>query len=430
LNKNGNILESNKETTIEIADGSKIKHKFGDKPYSRTCDYRPDCYYNCNWEVPKNEKLKINEDTYNLIFAKSDIEQAKKYIKNMFKKNIIYNLEYIVQDVKKKIPTIENKYIYKALDEMVKNKNEIVYDKLNREGYVIYRGKYYIFQPKEITYESIPLYYRDIPITSKTKKIQILDHVKEQIYENKIVGTNLQNDIENKIKTYAKQLENTIKNNKISIDDSFEAILGLVLDRINENDTINLLKKLIGQHNKKELKNSLDEKILGYYVDNLFLDSLVTDKKKKLSSEILGFRYHNKYYCIKNNVWSMCNDNIRKKLELFDKVLSKKEKKQNVMVGLISYNKKKEVIFSIIDRKKYKTAYTLDERKSLRTEITGRVCETYNLETIHDIRSEIKMKDAEHRNKKPSLCLEIEFFMRYKNNIDDTKKWIEDEVKK
>ena len=38
-------------------------------------------------------------------------------------------------------------FIYKAIDIITNNREEIIYDKFNRKGYIIYRGDYYIFQP-------------------------------------------------------------------------------------------------------------------------------------------------------------------------------------------------------------------------------------------------------------------------------------------
>lgn len=426
LNKNGNIFADDKEIPIETSSGRKIKHNIRDKPYSRACDYMEKCEYKCNWEVSKNDKIKINEDTYNLIFAKGDIELAKRHIKMMYRKNIIYKLESIVKNVRKELPSIEEKYIYKALDEIVKSKNELVYDKFNREGYLIYRGKYYIYQPKEITDESIPLYYRGVPITDKTKKLQLQNYmVEKQNNENKNVD--ILSVIEDSIKKYGKLLENTININNISINDSFKTILGMVLDRLSQNDTIMMLKSIILEHNKNRLgkDKDLEKKILEYYVNNLFLEALIIDKDKKLNSDILGFKYNGKFYCIKDNSWTICNDDIRKRIEIFSKKIADRDnKKEGNVMGLITRNKKNEIIFQIIDKKKYKDATTLQDTKSKRAEITGRTCETYSLDMIYSIRDELHMKNAKDRLKKNALCMEIEFYFRLKNITDHNKKWL------
>ncbi len=181
------------------------------------------------------------------------------------------------------------------------------------------------------------------------------------------------------------------------------------------------------EHNKKRLgkDKDLERKILEYYVNNLFLEALVTNREKKLSSEILGFKFRNKYYCIKDNGWSICSDDIRKRIELLHKkILTKNEKKEGNMLGLVTYNKKNDIVFQIVDKKKYKEAITLEDKKSKRTEITGRTCETYSLDMLYNIRNELNMRNAKDKGKKTFLCLEIEFFFRLKNNTDSNRKWL------
>jgi len=93
----------------------------------------------------------------------------------MYKKDIVYNLDSIVNYVKLNIPDIEDKFIYKSLDEIINNKQDILQDKYNRNGYLIYRGDYYIFQPFDFKDETIPILYREKPLTLKTQKIIIED---------------------------------------------------------------------------------------------------------------------------------------------------------------------------------------------------------------------------------------------------------------
>ena len=430
LNKNGNIYSYDKKLLIETSSGHEIKHNIKDEPYSRECDYKKNCNYKCNWEVDDNKNLKINEDTYNLIFAKDDIMIAKKYIKNMYRKDIIFDLDVIINNIVKKNSSIKNIYIYKALDEIVKNK-EIVYDKFNREGHLIYKGKYYIYQPKEITDESIPLYYRNIPIKTKIKDLQIINYIKENEFnKNSNLIDNIIDEIKVNIKQYGKILELAIRQNNININNSFFAILGMSLDRIKENNIIYLIKNVINKHNQKNTLDDLEKKILEYYVDNLFLEELTTNKDKKLKSNIFGFKYHNKYYCINNNSWVLCNDNIRKKIELLNKkIMVREEKPKNILTGLLIYNKKNQTNFQIVDKSKHKEALTIEEKKSQRVKITGRTCDTFNISILADIQKRLNMNISGGKVKKDMLCVEIEFYFRYKDNTDKNKKWLINEVK-
>ena len=61
----------------------------------------------------------------------------------------------------------ENYYLDRGLEELMpktendyNNFKDTIYDKYNRTGYLIQRGKYYIFQPFDDN-EDIPLYYRE-----------------------------------------------------------------------------------------------------------------------------------------------------------------------------------------------------------------------------------------------------------------------------
>ena len=62
-------------------------------------------------------------------------------------------------------------------------------------------------------------------------------------------------------------------------------------------------------------------------------------------------------------------------------------------------------------------------RKSKRSEITGRVCETYNLDQLYKVKIELGIKNPKEKQKKDILCMEIEFFFRLKNREDPSKIW-------
>ena len=50
---------------------------------------------------------------------------------------------------------------------------DTIYDKFNRSGYLIQRGKYYIFQPFILDDNTLPLYYRRTPLTIKKENFGI-----------------------------------------------------------------------------------------------------------------------------------------------------------------------------------------------------------------------------------------------------------------
>ena len=84
------------------------------------------------------------------------------------------------------MPKTENDY---------NNFKDTIYDKFNRTGYLIQRGKYYIFQPFDDN-EDIPLYYREnfeldtennIPIKNYIEqKYGIVKEIKQESEDKKV----------------------------------------------------------------------------------------------------------------------------------------------------------------------------------------------------------------------------------------------------
>ena len=137
------------------------KHKCTD-----VCNYI-DCHYSCQdkklnldyYDKHRNIYKKINPKeldygTFTLKLAKTEIDYAISKIKEMFKFKYIYLLDEIITYIKNSIQNNEKKelyddfYIYKALDKLLpisendfNNFTDIIYDKYNMKGYLIYRKK-------------------------------------------------------------------------------------------------------------------------------------------------------------------------------------------------------------------------------------------------------------------------------------------------
>ena len=101
LNRNANINISKKKIKYVAADGKIVTKMLGYEPYSRECDYMAECNYPCEWKTQKD--MKINYDTYNISFARDDIDRAKIIIKGLYKTNYVYNIDQIRKKVIKSI---------------------------------------------------------------------------------------------------------------------------------------------------------------------------------------------------------------------------------------------------------------------------------------------------------------------------------------
>ena len=76
-----NVFITNKKVKQITASNEVKEILMRDEPYSQICDYKENCNYKCNWMHDKNKKYNINTDTYNIRFAKFDIEKYKNKIK-------------------------------------------------------------------------------------------------------------------------------------------------------------------------------------------------------------------------------------------------------------------------------------------------------------------------------------------------------------
>lgn len=175
LNRNGNIFEEEIERYKNC--GSK------DNPCPTICGYMP-CEFMCSdkslnlkyydpdkHSYRKLKKSELDYSTYNNSLASEEIEIAKSKIKDMYRINHVYELEDIIKYIRKTFPEdkrdmFDDYYVYQGLDELIpitgndfNNYHDTIVDKFNRPGYLIYRNRYYIFQPFDEN-EDLPMYYR------------------------------------------------------------------------------------------------------------------------------------------------------------------------------------------------------------------------------------------------------------------------------
>lgn len=239
LNKLANVNTATKydkkngKRLVTTAQGVEYKQELYDTDNSQICDFM-ECEYTCDNDVDKTKS--VNMDTYNLRYAKNDIESVKTYIKGMFSVGFVYSLDDIknyINDITRN-SDIDELYIFYALDKFVKERITI-YDSYNRPGYLLYvpnnkNDTYYIFQPYEIVDPVLSSNLRDKPIskTDKTKKITVKSSSKsvskksskEKTVEN--VLNNQYNTLLEKLKgdkliTQNLNADGSLKSKKISV---------------------------------------------------------------------------------------------------------------------------------------------------------------------------------------------------------------------
>ena len=167
------------------------------------CDFKK-CDLKCDssklnekyWDNKKNtyrklDKSEINYNTFNDDLAKYEIILIKNKIKDLYRFKHVYMYNEILEEIKKsflkhQIELFENYFLDQALEDMMpktenefNNYNDTIYDKFNRAGYLIQRGKYYIFQPFNEN-EDVPMYYRQLINIKQNNQVSLNNYIKQK----------------------------------------------------------------------------------------------------------------------------------------------------------------------------------------------------------------------------------------------------------
>jgi hypothetical protein len=447
LFKNTNVITDNTKVKQITSSGETLIIPISDIPYSSICNYEKDCNYKCNWEPNPREKYIINTDTYNLHFSSNDILRIKKHIKYMFRENLVYHLKTIEDTISNKFIDVDKLFIYTALEELTNNRNEIIYDKFSRKGYIIYRGDYYIFQPFDLNRDEIPMIYRMFPSNIKPEYVDLesvtLNYTNNEVInktENKINITN-ENSFVDRIllnidTTYIMHIKLIIENKKKYI----EAIIGYIINKLTHNEKIifikNILIKYLQKSNDKYIDNiinylNINNKLINYYADMSY------DKNKIKNNIFVGFIVNKDYYIIDHinktkNIKNIkldkikfitCSKDIVLKIKAYKNIIKKNiNKVKNTIYGQIEIIKNQKK-FKIIDKSYEEEIFTKNKKQSKRSIITGRICSTFQVEKLLSIRESLGLYKITTKQKIDFFCEELEIFFRYKNLLDNEKIW-------
>lgn len=193
LNRNGNIFPEELEKYAGCGDS---KNPCPAACGFLSCDYKcGDKLLNAKYYDPernvykKVEKYDLDYSTYNNTLASEEIQSAKEKIKELYRIDNIYILDDILQYIKSSYPEdkmdlFDEYYVFQALDDMIplstndfNTFSDVIIDKFNRPGYIIYRNKYYIFQPFDQN-EDLPMHYRRHNIINVNSKLSLKDYIK------------------------------------------------------------------------------------------------------------------------------------------------------------------------------------------------------------------------------------------------------------
>jgi hypothetical protein len=133
--------------------------------------------------------------------------------------------------------------MYVSISDMIDNVNEPVYDMYDRRGYLIYRGNYYVFQPIEFNYLEAPLKYRMRPFKEKASQYMISNNAfNENNYNLTMRNKEINSDNFDSIILKAEKIDKTFESD---FKDKMYIILTMLVDKMNDKEKSNLLKKII-----------------------------------------------------------------------------------------------------------------------------------------------------------------------------------------
>jgi hypothetical protein len=180
------------------------------------CDFT-DCLYKCNDLILKSKyydpnrnlyktlkKVQLDYSTFTINLARTEIDYAKRKIKELYMIGYVYNLKTITDYVansynKVKKELFDDFFVQKALDEVIpitendfNNFKDILYDKTYRAGYLIYLDSYYIFQPFDEN-ENAPMYYRTSYQYDYNSKLSLYNYLVNEKYD---IDTNIGSELE------------------------------------------------------------------------------------------------------------------------------------------------------------------------------------------------------------------------------------------
>lgn len=365
-------------------------YNINDKNGSRVCNYDK-CEMKCDKEVKINN---IDDNTYKREFIDYDINIIIKYLRKFLKEKS----EMTVEDIYDKIDIKNKEILYFGLNKLVTKK--IKFRGINnREGYLIYRKNYYIFQPIDIKDEKILKKERDMKKISRSKKI-ILDKLSKNKKDEEINDSKFNKDyIENNLE----KLRNLVMFTEREFKEDEKIFYDILVDGLNEQDfevmVRNVLNKKLDEEIIKKLNSSLKR---GYYM----LDD----------DNIIYSPFKNKFICKNGKSIEDCNpiQETQNKKKLKDKL--KIYKNANILeYGYLE-------LIDGIQEFKLKDLEKLKNKK----QVTGTKCvgtSTINVDKLLGFIKEInkdviKSQDVllekfeKRKYNKPNLCILYQYVLR------------------
>lgn len=437
-----NVERTLKEISIDCALNKNANMYASDKDYSRECDYKK-CSYVCEYTEEPDEST-LDVDTYTINYNDPIIQTIKNNIFKLYKTRGYYNLQEIIEKMSHN-SVITKDYIYVALSQLLSSKS-ILKDKYGRNGRLIYKNSYYMYQPDQFNDTSAPVRYKERPLDYKVESIETMPDPKIRITEKQV--SKIVEKPEKKEEIIFKN-SSTEKLKNILSQSSPEKIM-YFFDR-NDNNTIDSMAQIFLK--KSTFLNAYD----GEYVDNCLLLLKYLHKIGFVVKEQYTTEYHDEdvhfiddgsvYVGYKHPYWSVKN-------QFQDKVLKIITKENNIGApsllrknaittynnvpaypwsstnecrthGIVSWDNGFKFKLYYISLKNFEKLKDKTGKKDNRLTPTGRMASTMDVSLLTEVYECLDKTSSGSNKTKKYLVEEIELLLRkYDYENKDTLKWI------
>ena len=431
-------LAENQNIKLNLSSQKTIDYKIGDKPFTDICDYMETCDFTCSPNIEINEG-DIIKDTYNNDFVKMNYPMILKRIRQLYREQFFYDKDTLISSINivKEYP---REQIYYTLSQIIDNKNEYIFDKYGRRGYLINKDKYYVFQPIEITDENASIFERSVPVDFKRESLLLELPQKEDIVDKQSVKVR-ENDIENVVenitvytyqdimKTLTEKLDIVLNNKEITTGDTdWYKHASQVIDTIKEVheipneyiikyitfhylDTLSLNEKkcIIDFIYSSDYQINPNEEILERLIMLYFEEKVIMSRNIK--AIIISDKNILKTFIFKNNQWvdarQVDNEYL---LESKNKKFIVNRDNINNFIGFMNLFKNNEITFKTKD---------ISQARNNKGALCSNAGKPDIVKRLNSILQEKMYNDENTENiLKIGLCVILEFLVRYFTEIN------------
>lgn len=157
------------EVEQRLSTGPIIRYRVGDKPFTPACDYMSTCEYTCA-DGGAIESDEVVDDSYGTAYANMNVDRIVQRIRALMKEEYVYSRDTMISRLhaERGWPVMQ---IDAALTKLVRDTGEHITDRYGRLGRLVNIGRFYFYQPIEITDARIPIEQRSTPVEVKRRSI-------------------------------------------------------------------------------------------------------------------------------------------------------------------------------------------------------------------------------------------------------------------